>query len=468
MSESTSGWLSDVGGEFAGARLPDRRLEPRIRSIMEALAAKTDASFPTSMGSPKALEGLYRLLNNPRVHHAELLAAHARNTAVRAQTSDEVLVLHDTSTFKFPHVSAAEIGESNTGKAGFLGHVSLVLEGNLSRCPLGVIALQTLHRKPGRARRGLSGPNCAKLSDRESARWLEGVIQAEHHLGPARAVHVMDREGDSYALYAQLLARNSRFVIRADDRTCLFEGENTHVREALSRQQSVVAREVALPRRISTTTAPDAVREPRQARVAKLAIASCQLTLKRPNYLKEPVAKSLELHAVRVFELDTPTNVEPIEWLILTNKIIEDEKQLQRIVDIYRCRWVIEEFFKALKTGCLYEERQLEERESLLMALVMFLPVACQLLWLRSRARAEPDAPATEIVTETQLQVVRTFSDFKLPPKPTLRQALWAIASMGGHLKNNGDPGWQTLGRGWRRLLDLEAGWTAALNSTHL
>ncbi len=467
QTESASGWLSELAGEFQGARLPDRRLGGRIRTVVAALAAKADSSFPTAMGSPKELEGLYRLLNNPRVNHEQLLEAHAQNAAQRAQGVDGVLVVHDTSTFKFPHLSAEEIGECNTGKAGFFGHVSLVLEG-MSRCPLGVVALQTLHRKPGRARRGLSGPNCAKLSDRESARWLEGVVQAEQRLGPSCAVHVMDREGDSYALYAQLLARDSRFVIRADDRTCLFEDENTHVREALARQQSVVQREVALPRRISTTTAPDAVRAPRESRMATLGVAGCRVTLKRPNYLKDPVAKQLELHAVRVFELQAPEGVEPIEWLILTTEPIGYEEQLLRIVDIYRCRWVIEEFFKALKTGCLYEERHLEERQSLLMALVIFLPIACQLLWLRSRARSQPDDPATTVVTELQLQVVRAFSDIKLPAAPTLRQALWAIASMGGHLKNNGDPGWQTLGRGWRRLLELEAGWRAALNSKNL
>ena len=116
-------------------------------------------------------------------------------------------------------------------------------------------------------------------------------------------------------------------------------------------------------------------------------------------------------------------------------------------MDIYRCRWVIEEFFKALKTGCLYEERHLEERESLLIALVMFLPIACQVLWLRSRSRAQPDASAEGLINELQLKVVRRFSDFKLPNQPTVRQLVWAVASMGGHLKNNGDPGWQTLGR---------------------
>lgn len=468
MQVAGAGWLNAVGDEFRGAVVPDRRLGSRICEVVETLSAKSDSSFPTAMGSPKALEGLYRLLNNPRVRHENLFEAHAKCTASRARAVDEVLVVHDTSTFKFPHLSPQEIGEINTGKAGFLGHVSLVLDGDLSRCPLGVIGLQTIHRDPQRARRYLSGPQCAKLADRESDRWLLGVQQAEQHLGQAGVVHVMDREGDSYALYAQLLQRGSRFVIRADDRTCLFNGENTWIREALSRHQAVVEREVHMARRRNATTAPDAVRAEREARTARLAIAGCRVTLKRTNKNLKDVPPTILLNAVRVFELDPPPDVEPVEWLILTTEPIETEQLLLHVVDIYRCRWVIEEFFKALKTGCLYEERHLEERESLLMALVMFLPIACQLLWLRSCARAEPEASAEGLINELQLKVVRRFSDFKLPNQPTIRQLVGAIASMGGHLKNNGDPGWQTLGRGWRRLLELEEGWRAALDSREM
>jgi hypothetical protein len=47
----------------------------------------------------------------------------------------------------------------------------------------------------------------------------------------------------------------------------------------------------------------------------------------------------------------------------------------------------------------------------------------------------------------------------------TVRDALYAVAGLGGHLKNNGPPGWQTLARGTQALLLLEAGWNAAIDS---
>jgi len=461
--DKASGWLADVAQEFSGAKLADTRLKRRVSLVMRALAARPDHSFPDAMETDSALEGLYRLLNNPRVNHQEMFEAHAQQTAERARAAGEVLILHDTSTFKMPHASVDEVGETNTSVAGFLGHMSLVLDTHAERCPLGVIALNTIHRDPERPRHDLSGPECAKLENKEFARWLEGVKQAELRLGPGiQAVHVMDREGDSYALYAGLQRRGSRFVIRADDRVCLFEGEKTKVREALSKQRIVAERDVPLPRRKSRTTAPRSARAVREARLAKLAITSCAVTLRRAKHLSDSVPPSAILNAVRVFEIDPPPGQVPIEWFLLTTEPIETEEQLLRVVDIYRCRWVIEEFFKALKTGCIYQERELEDREALLLALVFFLPIACQLLWLRSCSRSNPDASAEGLVNDVQMRVIRHFTSRKLSAAPSIHELVWAIAAIGGHIKNNGEPGWQVLGRAWQRVLQLEHGWRAA------
>jgi hypothetical protein len=39
--------------------------------------------------------------------------------------------------------------------------------------------------------------------------------------------------------------------------------------------------------------------------------------------------------------------------------------QVAAVVDHYRGRWTIEEFFKAIKTGCALEARQLESKRSM-------------------------------------------------------------------------------------------------------
>ncbi|WP_437628211.1 hypothetical protein [Sorangium sp. So ce1151] len=66
------------------------------------------------------------------------------------------------------------------------------------------------------------------------------------------------------------------------------------------------------------------------------------------------------------------------------------------------------------------------------------------------------------MLTPTQLEVLRAFARKPLPENATARDAFPAIAALGGHLRRNSEPGWQTLGRGYEQLLVLVQGWSVA------
>ena len=86
------------------------------------------------------------------------------------------------------------------------------------------------------------------------------------------------------------------------------------------------------------------------------------------------------------------------------------------------------------------------------------------MLLARGASRAHPNGAATSVLSRTQLHLLK--HKLKLAKLPTTaKDAAYAVARLGGHLKRNGDPGWLTLGRGFERLLFLEAGWHAA--ATH-
>lgn len=150
--------------------------------------------------------------------------------------------------------------------------------------------------------------------------------------------------------------------------------------------------------------------------------------------------------------------------MLYTSEPIQTAEELLTIVDHYRSRWVIEEFFKALETGCAIEKRQLESYQALSVALAVFLPVAWRLLLARSLSRVKPDAPATLVATEIGLELLRHKQNLASVPK-TAKEATYAIAKLGGHLKRNGDPGWMTLGRGFESLLLMEVGWRLAMSA---
>jgi hypothetical protein len=152
-----------------------------------------------------------------------------------------------------------------------------------------------------------------------------------------------------------------------------------------------------------------------------------------------------------------------VDWCLITTEAIETAEDVAAIVDAYRARWVIEEYFKALKTGCAFEKRQLETRTAILNALALFAPIAWQLLVLRQLSRDRTDTPADTVLSPLKLRVLQGHKRTKLPEGATVREAMLAIAALGGHIKNNGDPGWIVLGRGYEDLLLLEQGAAIAL-----
>jgi hypothetical protein len=164
---------------------------------------------------------------------------------------------------------------------------------------------------------------------------------------------------------------------------------------------------------------------------------------------------------VHVREIDAPDDADPVEWLLATTDPASSVQEVRSIVESYRTRWVIEEFFKALKTGCAIEKRQHESYDALLKMVAVCLPIAWRMLLLRALARAQPDAPATTALTPSQIAVLVACSSTRLPTSPSAKQAFDAIAVLGGHHKSNGHPGWLVLGRGMDYLLTLERGWLA-------
>jgi len=47
----------------------------------------------------------------------------------------------------------------------------------------------------------------------------------------------------------------------------------------------------------------------------------------------------------------------PAEWFLLTNRVIKDEKDAEKIAEFYSKRWTVEDFHKCYKTGCSIEKR---------------------------------------------------------------------------------------------------------------
>jgi hypothetical protein len=441
--------------ELACENFPDARLTRRLERIVRAVGQDPSASLPSVLSTAE-LEGAYRFFANPLVSMDAILAPHLEATKARAAREPRIRVIHDQTEFTYRQ-DGKRSGLGNRAYQGFSGHFSLVVAANESRTPLGLAGVHTWVR--------------GKTTQTEHSFWLQQIQATSRVLEcGAKAVHVCDRGPEDYALFHALLAADHRFVMRVSNRYTESgpAGAHTRLRDVLATIDHVSERAATINgRRRHSKEIVRKIHPPREPRQVRLHMAAGAVVLARPPLYKETRARlahlgeRLQLNAVRVWEPEPPEGEQPIEWFLMTNEPIETAADVCAVVDHYRARWVIEEYFKALKTGCAFQQRQLHDYEGLMNALGVFAPLAYHVLRLRTQARATPEAPAHVVVSEDQLAVLRVLGRRDLPERPNARDALLAVAALGGHIKYAPDPGWLTIARGLEKLELLTAGWVA-------
>jgi hypothetical protein len=421
------------------------------------------------------LQGLYGLFANDEVDPREVLAAHHRATNQRIDESGQhvVLVVADTTDFSFGGDSIRDgVGWISRNTQGFFAHVALALSADGMRRPFGVVGMSTFSReRPPPPRSGTKkhhdGKKTCRDDKRESLRWGALVDETTERLrGHAVPIHISDREADAYEYLSGRVSKGQRFVARAKELArpvvSLDDDEQMKLRVAAERAVPLIGRTADISRRRASPFPVMRKRHPpREYRPARLEIAGTRVRIPKPSHLPSTMPASIELNLVQVREIDPPEGVEPVTWFLLTTEPVDTAEDLERVVDYYRARWVIEELFQAIKTGCQYEARQLESMHALLIALAICIPIAWDMLALRHLAREAPDAPASLVVSNERLAALRTIARKPLPKKPSVRDVLYAIAALGGHIARNGPPGWKTLRLGLNDLMIVEAAFAA-------
>jgi hypothetical protein len=455
--------IGEVRDEFADAPIGDWRLRERLTSIAEDLDALPGASLPDALKTTAAREAGYRFLGNSRVTLAGILGPHVAATARRCRDAGTVYVVSDTTECSFSgEERGKKLGRLQGERRGLLAHVALAVS-SIGK-PLGVLGIDVIVREPKKKRRNIYQRK--KDPNRESLRWTSMMQQAGDMLETDAAIHVMDSEADIFELLTALQRQQRRFIIRScQDRLV----EDGYLADAVERGTAMLTREVRLSRRSIHPGEPPASRRnpPRQGRQAKLTISSTQVSLKRPKTCTVEYPAFIPVNVVRVLETDPPEGEQPVEWILLTSEPVKSEAEVAAVVDGYRRRWVIEEYFKALKTGCAYESRELESVRTLSNLLGIVAVIAWRMLLLRTLHRESSASPATDVVEPELLEALaerlKAIRERKpLPQSPTVTDLMNGIARLGGHITSNGPPGWQVLWRGYHDLLSWAAGYLRA------
>ena len=436
--------------EFAFADLGEPRLNKRVVKIATHLAANPGGTLPQAFPNWAELKAAYRFFDNPRVDFQQVVRPHLERTRRVCQEPGEYLMIEDSSFLDYSrHARTRDLGIIGDGAGrGFELHTALAVrvEGwTLEQRPEGQVMglFDQQCRRPRPAPAGESRRERLKRP-RKSSWWAEAFKRVGPPPSGCRWIYVADRESDFYEPIQICQHLGVDFIVRGFQDRRLAEGAGK-LRNALAQAPVLGQSTVELRSRGGES-----------ARTAIVELRSVQVDLDgpwRPGGWQEPLRG---VTVVEVQEVHAPEEVrEPLHWILLTSLACRSSAEARRIVGRYTARWWVEEYHKALKSGAGVEDSQLERGGRLEPLIAVLAVVAVRLLNTKMLARSRPEGSEAQESFGPEALAILEKKFGKPKDGWSNRNVLVAIARVGGFLarKHDGLPGWQTIWRGWQRLI---------------
>jgi Transposase DNA-binding/Transposase Tn5 dimerisation domain len=464
-------WVMD---EMKTVKLPDKRLDQRLQEVLAQLAARPTASIPAACGGRAEMEAAYRLFDNERVSFEAILESHQEATRRRMGQQPAVVLVQDTTAIDLtrPTTEVLGAGRIQGTQRGALLHVlhAFTRDGT----PLGTLAASPWVRADEPPRRQVlthAQRLATPLAEKESARWIETLQRAQGEAQQQPQTHficVADSEADIYEFFAQGMSqpRTLDWVVRACQNRSLQEGAD----ETACLLPELVAQPVLFTKTIHVRARPTNKvtcskrrrEQPRVSRTSEVEVRARQVTL-RPPRRPDQKLPIVTVNAVLVREINPPSGEEPVEWLLLTSLPIGAIEEVRQVIEVYCIRWMVEVFFRTLKSGCRVEERRFEQVDRQLRCLAVYLIVAWRTLYVCRLGRSCPDISSEAIFEAAEWKAVYRVVKNQQPPKqpPTLVDMVRMVAQLGGYVNRRrpDPPGPQTVWLGMQRMYDLATCW---------
>ena len=482
-------WVTD---ETQAVDFGDARLEQRLATILTAFGSQPQASLPVAMGSRNDLDAAYEFFANPRVTPDEILGGHVVATHRRIAEQPVVILASDTTELDVTRPNSVVAGagplDGATRRGGLLHPlVAFTPDGT----PLGTVACQWWTRaetdastpKPTRAERAATA-----IEAKESVRWVR-MLRETHAIAarhPAtQVVCVADSESDIYEALqeGQQESGLGKWIVRAcQDRVLLpavateateatnplekpgeSSGEGATLRSRLLRQPVLFARTLAVRERQAKVACDTRTRrQSREAREATLEVRAATVTLRGP-WRPSGALPRVTVNAVLVREGNPPPGEVAIEWLLLTNLPIDDPEAVRRVIAYYCVRWMIEVFFRVLKSGCRVESRRFEAMDRMWNFTAVCVVVAWRTLLVCRLGREFPAVSCESVFEPSEWQSVYRVVTGEPPPAepPCLREMVRMVAVLGGFVNRakGSEPGPETIWKGLQRMRDYAHAW---------
>jgi hypothetical protein len=396
---------------------------------------------------------------------AEEMVCHAATGTAARVAGRDIVVAQDTSELALGGRRARASGYGPVGKGGALGgvllHAAVALEAGTGAL-LGLVDATIWNRDKGAA----DPRRLRATADKESQRWLDATAHASEVLEAANSITVVsDRESDIYEHFA-CRPSNVHLIVRA----C----QNRKIETAPEGTSALLFPFIDGLPEAGRFSAKIPAAPGRKERVAELAVRFSPVTLCKPQNGAAPdLPDTITLMLVDVREVSTPEDGEPIHWRLLTTHTVTSLGEARRIVDLYRMRWTIEEFFRLLKTAGFDIESADIGDPQIMIKLVAAVTVAAvtvmQLVKARDGTTDQQMADAFEPADQPILEAVSaqlegaTVRQKNPHPKGSLAFAAWVIARLGGWTGYYGKPGPKVMRRGLEAFQRIKYGTTLRL-----
>ncbi|MCG2718710.1 MAG: IS4 family transposase [Nanoarchaeota archaeon] len=431
--------------QFKDSNLIDKRLRSRAILLACNMMENPPLSIPKQNGNWKNTKAAYRFFDSEKICFSELIKQHTNKTKEMVKKKKKILAIQDTCYISYSHHNSvdglSDIG-GEFGSKGIILHSTMAVDPN-KKCPevLGLLD-QCIHRREQKVDKNESYKDYQKRW-KESKIWEEASNRSD--IDSINLIDVMDREGDVFDIINNCLSLNHDFVIRAKNNRLLQNSDGEKLFEFVKTLNSLGDIE------LKTRKRPNQI-----PRKAKLSISSSKVILLGPKKRKK---ETIKCNVVHVIEKNPPENQNPLEWILLTSLDVNCFEDACEIIKFYNHRWLIEEYHKAIKSGCKVEDKQFKTVERVENYLGIANVVAIRLLQLKDLARNAPKLSAKKIVEPLKVDILLKYQEID-KDDITIYEYYREVAKMGGFLarKSDGEPGWQSIWAGELKLNNMYLG----------
>lgn len=436
--------------EFRHAGFRDSRRTHRLVSLATTAALRPAGRVSEVFCSPAECQAAYDFLENGRFDEQPIQQAVSEATVERCERERIVFVPVDgTAVSVVDRRCCKDIGFIGTrtqkGRGEKVINASAV---TWDGTPLGLLTQVWWSRVKRQTKRN----DARGVGEKETRHWHTAIDNVLEQFSDRVCLcwFQLDREGDSWSVIRQLAESGQFYTVRGNrDRVVLTrKNRKSKLRTVLRRCRRLGDYEVQVP---ATTH--------RSARIARMRLRATSTTLLLRNKKNGKLHPTL-VNVVWAREVDTtPRGEKPLDWILLTNYPVTNAKQAREVIHGYCQRWRIEDFHRTWKSGlCDVESSQLRTKLALRKWATILAAVAMRVEQIKHMSRTQPDAPASVVFTETEIEALLLIKNkwakrterIKDGMMPTVAQATEWVARLGGYTgkSSGGPPGSVTIGRG--------------------